>query len=61
MLKISDLAPRPIVSKLLHVHVDIYNSLSKFEGGVSDVVSVSCFGVRVSVMFHFMFVHYMYF
>ena len=25
---------------------------------VSDVVSVSCFGVRVSVMFHFMFVHY---
>ena len=21
-------------------------------------VSVSCFGVRVSVMFHFMFVHY---
>ena len=27
-------------------------------GGGSDVVSVSCFGVRVSVMFHFMFVHY---
>ena len=24
----------------------------------SNVVSVSCFGVRVSVMFHFMFVHY---
>ena len=24
----------------------------------SDVVSVSCFGVRVSVMFQFMFVHY---
>ena len=23
-----------------------------------DVVSFSCFGVRVSVMFHFMFVHY---
>ena len=23
-----------------------------------DVVSVSCFGVRFSVMFHFMFVHY---
>ena len=22
------------------------------------MVSVSCFGVRVSVMFHFMFVHY---
>ena len=26
--------------------------------GGSDVVSVSCFGVRVSVMFHFVFVHY---
>ena len=26
--------------------------------GGSGVVSVSCFGVRVSVMFHFMFVHY---
>ena len=25
---------------------------------ISDVVSVSWFGVRVSVMFHFMFVHY---
>ena len=24
------------------------------------MVSVSCFGVRVSVMFHFMFVHYYY-
>ena len=24
----------------------------------SDVVSVSCFGVRVSVMFHYMSVHY---
>ena len=23
-----------------------------------SVVSVSCFGVRFSVMFHFMFVHY---
>ena len=29
-----------------------------FQGGGSNVVSVSCFGVRVSVMFHFMFVHY---
>ena len=28
------------------------------KGTGSDVVSVSCFGVRVSVMFHFMFVHY---
>ena len=24
----------------------------------SDVVSVTCIGVRVSVMFHFMFAHY---
>ena len=30
----------------------------QFQGGGSDVVSVSCFGVKVSVMFHFMFVHY---
>ena len=29
-----------------------------FQGDGSVVVSVSCFGVRVSVMFHFMFVHY---
>ena len=29
-----------------------------FQGGGSDVVSVACFGVRVSVMFHLMFVHY---
>ena len=29
-----------------------------FQGGGSGVVSVSCFGVRVSVMFHFMLVHY---
>ena len=26
--------------------------------GQSDVVSVACFGVRVSVMFHLTFVHY---
>ena len=37
----------------MHAHVDIYIYI-----GGSDVVSVSCFGVRVSVMFHFMFVHY---
>ena len=37
------------------------NSLLPFLGGGSDVVSVSCFGVRVSVMFHFMFVHYTFF
>ena len=30
----------------------------QFQGGGSDVVSVSCFGVRVSVMFHFLCVHY---
>ena len=29
-----------------------------FQGGGSDVVSVSCFDVKDSVMFHFMFVHY---
>ena len=29
-----------------------------FQGGGSGLVSVSCFGVRVSVMFHFMFVNY---
>ena len=29
-----------------------------FQGDGSDVVSVSCFGVRFSVLFHFMFVHY---
>ena len=29
-----------------------------FQGGGSNVVSVRCFGVRVSVMFHFTFVHY---
>ena len=29
-----------------------------YQGCGSDVVSVSCFGVRVSVMLHFMVVHY---
>ena len=29
-----------------------------FQGGGSDVASVACFGVRVSVMFHLMLVHY---
>ena len=33
------------------VHTDYFNIHS-------DVVSVSCFGVRFSVMFHLMFVHY---
>ena len=36
----------------------IYLLESMLKGGGSDVVSVSCFGVRVSVMFQFMFVHY---
>ena len=40
-------------SLLLHSYLTCW-----FQGGGSDVVSVSCFGVRVSVMFHFMFVHY---
>ena len=31
---------------------------SQRQSSGSNVVSVSCFGVRVSVMFHFMFVHY---
>ena len=34
------------------------NSLLSFQGGGAGVVSVSCFVVRVSVIFHFMFVHY---
>ena len=33
------------------------NSLP-FQGDGSGVVSVACFGVRVSVMFYLMFVHY---
>ena len=36
---------------------ELLNKL-KAKGFQADVVSVSCFGVRVSVMFHFMFVHY---
>ena len=32
--------------------------IMNYIAGGSDVVSVSCFGVRFSVMFHFMFVHY---
>ena len=33
-------------------------SFFTFQGGGSDVVSVTCIGVRFSVMFHFMFAHY---
>ena len=35
-----------------------HKSKVPFQAGGSDVVSVSCFGVSVSVMFHLMFVHY---
>ena len=34
------------------------SNLSTMSSDLMYVVSVSCFGVRVSVMFHFMFVHY---
>ena len=37
---------------------DSDKEIDKKQSKDSDVVSVSCFGVRVSVMFHFMFVHY---
>ena len=49
------------VVKMVEPMVPMTSSLrniAPFQGGGSDVVSVSCFGVRVSVMFHFMFVHY---
>ena len=36
---------------------DLYHSFCGLHK-VGFVVSVSCFGVRVSVMFHFIFVHY---
>ena len=36
------------------------NSLLTVQGGGSGVVSVSCFGVRVSVRLHFMFLHYIF-
>ena len=52
----------------IHVYMCIYQTLAVFQTlmtaffnsitSVSDVVSVSCFGVIFSVMFHFMFVHY---
>ena len=35
-----------------------YRYVPDIQGGGSDVVSVACFGVRVSMMFHLMFVHY---
>ena len=38
--------------------VCIYERNNNLKITISDVVSISCFGVRVSVMFHFMFVHY---
>ena len=49
----------------IYMHLIIFSSfansstdITHFKGVGSDVVSVSCFGVRFSVMFHFMFVHY---
>ena len=42
--------------RVLRIMYAVTNRL--FQCGGSDVVSVICFGVRVSVMFHFMFVHY---
>ena len=36
----------------------VNNKENKNNRAVSDVVSSSCFGVRFSVMFHPMFVHY---
>ena len=54
-----------LVTPLISENIELYRitgitflKKSGFQGGGSDVVSVSCFGVRVSVMFHFMFVHY---
>ena len=32
--------------------------IQAYQGGGTDVVSVTCIGVRFSVMFHFMFAHY---
>ena len=43
-----------VKSQLLNQNIDF------FQGGGSDAVSVSCFCVRVSVMFHFMFIHYIF-
>ena len=40
------------------VFFKIFTSFLGLQGGGSGVVSVSCFSVRVSVMFHFMLVHY---
>ena len=40
----------------MKVVIDIGEVL--FQGGGSGVVSVSCFDAKVSVMFHFMLVHY---
>ena len=59
---VTTLAPSSLIgsSSFLLVMRTMHKSLDKvpFQGGGSDVVSVSCFGVRFSVMFHFMFVHY---
>ena len=48
-------APPPIAFSTTDLLDQKFNN---FLFGGSDLVSVSCFGVRFSVMFHFMFVHY---
>ena len=40
------------------MHIMEEETQAKSEKSFSGVVCVSCFGVRVSVMFQFMFVHY---
>ena len=42
----------------MNYHGSSWSFDHNFDLGGSDVVSVSCFGVRVSVLFHFTFVHY---
>ena len=59
----TDLYSKPSVKKLYlqrkTYHPGSMKKATPYGLGIySGVVSVSCFGVRVSVMFHFMFVHY---
>ena len=64
-LKIGQIPPRTTelaVRLMFPFFLALYNrsqvSIVALWATCSGVVSVSCFGVRVSVMFHFMFVHY---
>ena len=43
---------RTVIDVNHHLYGNKFDYLKKFSN------AVSCFGVRVSVMFHFMFVHY---